>query len=132
MGALIYRKVIKLKVLDYEKVKKRFEENCKHQDAYKDESIAFNWSRCKDCDLSNGLFHESQWLPPEFSIDGNDKGTRKKTLCFAIWHEDYLNDVIEHIQNSECPLSSQTILVHKGVAYMPLSEVQKIVRDIRK
>jgi len=115
-----------MKVLDYKEVKKRFEKECKHQDAYKDEDILFNWGRCKDCDLSY-----SPWLPPEFSIDGDDKGTRKKTLCFAIWHEDYLHDVIEHIQNRECPLSSQTVLIHKGIAYMPLIEVQRIVRDIR-
>ncbi len=120
-----------MKVLDYRKVKKQFEENCKHLDAYKDENIKFNWGRCKDCDLSNNLLHESQWLPPDFSVDGNGTGARKNTLCFAIWHEDYLNDVIEHIQNRDCPLSSQTILVHKGISYMPLIEVQRIVRDLK-
>lgn len=120
-----------MNVLNYKKVKKEFEEKCKHQDAYKNENIDFNWKQCKDCDLSNKSLHESQWLPPDFSIDGNGKGTMMRTLCFAIWHEDYLNDVIEHIQNAECPLSSQTIFIHKGVAYMPLIEVQRIVRDLK-
>lgn len=120
-----------MKVLDYEEVKKLFEKKCKHIDAYKNENIAFKWNRCKDCDLSNELFHESRWLPPEFSIDGNDKGTRARTLCFAIWHEDYLNDVIHSIQTDIVPLGWQTILVHKGIAYMPLIEVQRVVRDLK-
>jgi len=120
-----------MEVLNYKRVKKTFEANCKHQDAYKDESIKFNWAGCRDCDLSNSLFHDSQWVPPDFSIDSSGGGIRRKTLCFAIWHEDYLHDVIEHIQNHDCPLSSQTVLVHEGIAYMPLIEVQRVVRDLK-
>ncbi len=119
-----------MQVLNYKEVKRRFEENCKHLDAYKDEDIAFNWGRCKDCDLSNDLFHDSQWRLPEFHIDSNkDTGTAKKTLCFAIWHDDCLGDRILHIHTDETWNGWMTILVHKGIAYMPLNEVQNLVRN---
>lgn len=115
-----------MEVVDYKKVKQLFEEKCKHKDAYYDESILHKWHGCEECDLS-----KIPWELPDFGLK-EDEEVMTRTLCFAVWHEDYLNDKIEHIQNNDCPLFSQTVLVHKGVAYMPLIEVRRLLRELNK
>ena len=69
-----------------------FEDSCKHKDAYHEhkdefpkhccriEDSNFNWQDCEDCPL-----YAFRWKVP---------GTRiSRDLCFAIWHEDVLDEL---------------------------------------